>query len=126
MFICSATTSYDNSVCLFDTRKPQAPVGQVDVGGGAWRVKWHPSPARRNDLLVACMHDGFKVVRFANFGGLTDESKTDCSYTVLRRYDEHSSLGYGVDWSYADSGKNEDTLIGSCSFYDHTLNLWRG
>ncbi len=40
------------------------PLTEVDVGGGAWRIKWHPSSARKHDLLVASMHDGFKVVRF--------------------------------------------------------------
>ncbi|KAG5221894.1 WD-40 repeat-containing protein [Salix suchowensis] len=56
--------SYDTSVRLYDSRKAVAPVGTADVGGGVWRVKWHPSPLRADDLLVACMHDGFKVLHF--------------------------------------------------------------
>ncbi|KAH9049337.1 WD-40 repeat-containing protein [Lactarius hengduanensis] len=65
-----AVGSYDCTVRLFDTRKPLTPLAQADVGGGAWRVKWHPSPSRNCDLLVQ------------------------------KRYDGHGSLAYGVDWSY--------------------------
>jgi diphthine methyl ester acylhydrolase len=93
---------------------------EADVGGGAWRVKWHPSPSRGRDLLVACMHDGFKTLRFGDaLGG-------DQSWEVMKRFDEHQSLAYGVDWSFGASEGNGDTLIGSCSFYDHTMNVWWG
>jgi diphthine methyl ester acylhydrolase len=65
--------SCDNAVRLFDARKPLTPLIQTDVGGGAWRVKWHPSPSRVHDLLVAAMHDGFKIVsfRFRDFGSIS-------------------------------------------------------
>ncbi|TFY69242.1 hypothetical protein EVJ58_g515 [Rhodofomes roseus] len=120
-----AVGSYDNTVRLFDARKPLVPLTQADVGGGAWRVKWHPSPERKNDLLVACMHDGFKVVRFS-LSDLNDTSQDQPGWEVVKRFDEHESLAYGVDWSFAEASKDEDTLIASCSFYDHTLHLWRG
>ncbi|TCD71525.1 hypothetical protein EIP91_008906 [Steccherinum ochraceum] len=48
-----AVGSYNNTVSMFDVRKPLRPLVQADVGGGAWRVKWHPSPERKHDLLVA-------------------------------------------------------------------------
>ena len=120
-----AVGSYDNTVRLFDMRKPLVPLTQVDVGGGAWRVKWHPSPARKNDLLVACMHDGFKVVRFndGNAGDIVDFSEGQGG--IRTRFDQHTSLAYGVDWSHAQDGNSDDTLVASCSFYDHTLHLWR-
>lgn len=111
-----AVGSYDNSVCIFDTRKPLVPLVQGDVGGGAWRVKWHPSPSRKEDLLVASMHDGFKVARAHNGEHATWE--------VVKRFDDHRSLAYGVDWSFAPPGVDGETLIGSCSFYDHMLHLW--
>ncbi|KAG1881659.1 WD-40 repeat-containing protein [Suillus tomentosus] len=113
-----AVGSYDNSVCIFDTRKPLVPLVQGDVGGGAWRVKWHPSPSRKEDLLVASMHDGFKVARAHNGEHATWE--------VVKRFDDHKSLAYGADWSFAPPGVDGETLIGSCSFYDHTLHLWSG
>ncbi|KAL7285314.1 hypothetical protein ACG7TL_000409 [Trametes sanguinea] len=122
-----AVGSYDNTVRLFDTRKPLVPLTQVDVGGGAWRVKWHPSPTRRNDLLVACMHDGFKVVRL-DLNGENPSSTLPSSeqpWEVIKRFDKHESLAYGVDWSVAGDRGDDGTLVASCSFYDHTLYLWR-
>ena len=113
--------SYDNTVRLFDARKPLVPLTQVEVGGGVWRVKWHPSEKRKNDLLVACMHDGCKVVR-SDIG----EDLVNSSGTVTQRFDEHKSMAYGADWSYAEANAEGETLIASCSFYDHMLCTWRG
>ncbi|KAH7930977.1 WD40 repeat-like protein [Leucogyrophana mollusca] len=121
-----AVGSYDNTVRLFDMRKPLAPVLQADVGGGAWRVKWHPDANRKGDLLVACMHDGFKVLKM---DVSLEDASAEKTWEVAQRFDAHTSLAYGVDWSF-DSQQGLDgrggTLIGSCSFYDHTLHLWRG
>jgi diphthamide biosynthesis protein 7 len=107
-------------VRIFDTRKPLFPLSQIDVGGGVWRVKWHPSLSRKSDLLVACMHDGFKVCR--SKGMLDKQSGQQSSWEVVTRYDAHQSLAYGVDWSFDTSGG--ETLIASCSFYDHAVRLW--
>ncbi|KAF8909028.1 WD-40 repeat-containing protein [Gymnopilus junonius] len=112
-----AVGSYNGTVQIFDTRKMTTSVVQADVGGGAWRVKWHPSEMRSSDLLVACMHDGFKVIRF-------DATFTNTSNPqILNRNDEHESMAYGVDWSYT-SLKHEETLIAGCSFYDHKMSVW--
>ncbi|KAK7694654.1 hypothetical protein QCA50_001841 [Cerrena zonata] len=116
-----AVGSYDNTIRLFDARKPLVPLTQLDVGGGAWRVKWHPSEKRKNDLLVACMHDGCKIIRFDVEG----ENIADGG-TVIQRFDEHKSMAYGADWSYAEEDTNRNTLVASCSFYDHVLYTWRG
>jgi len=124
-----AVGSYDASVRLFDSRKPLKPITQADVGGGAWRVKWHPSPSRDQDLLVAAMHDGFKVVRFHDIGHQTGLSSNanDGNWEITRRYDDHKSLAYGVDWSHKTcQDQPGQTLIASASFYDHALHLWRG
>ncbi|KAK0233086.1 WD40-repeat-containing domain protein [Armillaria fumosa] len=120
-----AVGSYDNLVRLFDIRKPSIPISQIDVGGGAWRVKWHPSSTRKNDLLVACMHDGFKIVSFDHL--LSDDSlhANTGNGKIVKRFDEHESLAYGVDWSYATS-EGDQTAIASCSFYDHLLHAWSG
>ena len=74
------------------------------------------------------MHDGFKVVRF-DFGSNAENSDATLSASdhpceVVKRFDEHTSLAYGVDWSFGEKSDN-GTLVASCSFYDHTLHLWR-
>lgn len=109
-------SSYDNKVKLFDSRNPFIPLTEIDVGGGAWRVKWHPCSARKNDLLVACMHDGFKVINF-----LLDHDNVQGE--IVKRFDAHESLAYGADWSFSPY-ENGKTLIATCSFYDHKLQLW--
>lgn len=70
-------------------------------------------------------------------------------WQVAKSYEEHESLAYGVDWSHRGLAEGEDgverneegeamkaqgvdeegkenTLIASCSFYDHALRTWRG
>lgn len=100
----------------------------VGIGGGAWRVKWHPSPERKDDLLVACMHNGCRVVRFneveqqeLNVRAFEDEVST--------LFTDHKSMAYGADWSWAGAQTEkgtQDSLIASCSFYDNSLHLWQG
>lgn len=124
-----AVGSYDDTIRVFDTRKMLAPLMQADVGGGAWRVKWHPSATRSADLLVACMHDGFKVVRFNLDGLLPDHEKSaggarGWEWEIATRFDAHTSLAYGVDWSHAEEAGAE-TMVASCSFYDHTMRVWK-
>jgi len=99
-----------------------------------WRVKFHPSNAagRARDVLVGAMHAGCRVVRFGRdvMGG-DDDGGGDGGdgWKIIRRFEKHESMAYGVDWSYkcvhSGSGTGE-TLVGSCSFYDHVLHLWQG
>lgn len=68
------------------------------------------------------MHDGFKVVAF-DYGDAGESHFQGGK--VLKRFDDHESLAYGVDWSFAPSEEN-DTPIASSSFYDHVLHTWGG
>ncbi|PFH54482.1 hypothetical protein AMATHDRAFT_52085 [Amanita thiersii Skay4041] len=111
-----AVGSYNNTVYLYDMRKPLVAMSQLDVGGGVWRVKWHPHENRNRDLLVACMRDGFKVLQYNTS---MDQGQ------VIQRFDAHQSLAYGVDWSLANPSANGKSIVGSCSFYDHVLHIWR-
>lgn len=115
-----AVGSYDNTVRIFDTRKMSAPAADVEVGGGAWRVKWHPLVSRKEDLLVACMHDGFKVVK-CSFKEGEETALMNGQPIVASRYDAHTSLAYGVDWQH---GLSQKDFVASCSFYDHSLHMW--
>ena len=105
-----AVGSYDDHIRLFDVRNPLRPVSQMHVGGGVWRAKWHPSSARKDDLLLACMYAGCKVVKI---GEETSE--------VVKSFEEHKSIAYGADWSFA---AGELTKVATCSFYDHSLYVW--
>ena len=96
-----------------------------------WRARFHPDPKRAGDILVASMHDGFKIVRLE--AALLDVSEDDIVpavegpglCVVITRFDAHSSLAYGADWSRLPV-TGRDSLISTCSFYDHTMHLWRG
>jgi diphthamide biosynthesis protein 7 len=101
--------SYDAKLRLFDKRATARPLSELDVGGGIWRARWHPTEPSR--LLVACMHDGFKVV----------DASDSTSPSISARLDEHGSLAYGADWTRATGG----TVAATCSFYDHSLKSWR-
>jgi diphthamide biosynthesis protein 7 len=54
-----------------------------------------------------------------------EEEPVDDEWDVITRFDEHEYLAHGLDWKYGSAG-NESILIASCSFYDHTMHLWRG
>ncbi|KAH7102029.1 WD40 repeat-like protein [Auriculariales sp. MPI-PUGE-AT-0066] len=98
-----AVGSYDSSVSLYDRRSPREPLTY-----STWA--WHPAASRKDTLLIACMHDGFKVC--------------DTTGRVQLRFDEHQSLAYGVDWARGPSHAEKPTIVASCSFYDHTLKIW--
>lgn len=135
-----ATGSYDEYVRIWDTRRMKYPVHEVHVGGGIWRIKWHPFSTKY--ILVAAMHHGFHILQLDYTLGVN----------VIASYNEHKSLAYGVDWHWfqyessfnipkedhtTSSSSMEETdnvgntvcwntrnIIASCSFYDRSLHLW--
>jgi diphthamide biosynthesis protein 7 len=131
-----ATGSYDEKARLWDARNLRMPIDEIEVGGGVWRLKWHPE--REDVLLAACMHAGFAVVRAAGLqtGADDAEQMTDVRLETVATYEAHGlgarGLGYGADWSRSraaaeDGGTGESCpLLGAtCSFYDRQLHLWR-
>ncbi|KAG0224392.1 Diphthine methyltransferase [Actinomortierella wolfii] len=108
-----ATGSYDENVLIWDTRSMKQPLNTTHVGGGVWRLKWHPT--RKDVLMAGCMHNGFHTLRY-------DDAWNDGEF--LSSFMEHKSLAYGVDWSYAPPKEDNMPLAVSCSFYDHIIHLW--
>ncbi|KAJ2406287.1 hypothetical protein J3F80_003583 [Coemansia sp. RSA 2526] len=106
-----ATGSYDEHVFVWDTRNMRMPVQEYNVGGGVWRLKWHPNDATQ--LLVGAMYNGFHVLDVGE--------KVACSASFM----DHTSIAYGADWCQAQNPDSEDMLVGTCSFYDHVVHVWR-
>ncbi|KAJ1765304.1 hypothetical protein LPJ69_001360, partial [Coemansia sp. RSA 1752] len=84
---------------------------EYNVGGGVWRLKWHPNDATQ--LLVGAMYNGFHVLDVGE--------KVACSASFM----DHTSIAYGADWCQAQKPGSEDMLVGTCSFYDHVVHVWR-
>ncbi|GAA5986423.1 hypothetical protein JCM5350_002916 [Sporobolomyces pararoseus] len=123
-----AVGSYDGQVRLFDKRNPLKPLTSFDVGGGIWRLKWHPSNPQR--LLIAAMHNGFSVIDFKGLVATTNVGEggnlEPGEGELVKRFEGHESLAYGVDWNQGNAEQTEDgkDLVASCSFYDHALHVW--
>ncbi|KAJ2369754.1 hypothetical protein H4S01_000803 [Coemansia sp. RSA 2610] len=106
-----ATGSYDENVFIWDTRNMRAPVSEFNVGGGVWRLKWHPEISSR--LLVGAMYNGFHILDVASTVNLSTS------------FMEHASIAYGADWCQTRDGKSKGWLVGTSSFYDHVTHIWR-
>ena len=112
-----AVGSYDEVVRLYDVRKLGEPMCRVQVGGGVWRLRWHPQKVGR--ILVAAMHGGCRIV---NFGGLgSGEEEGSATAGIEAEFTEHEPMAYGADWLV--SGPTEHAA--SCSFYDRQVCLWK-
>ena len=98
-----STGSYDENIRIWDARNMKRPLSTTSTGGGVWRLKW-----KENQLLAACMYNGFFIYDMDS----NHELIQSCSHQ------EHKSIAYGADWSPSTNA------IGTCSFYDHSLQLW--
>lgn len=102
---------YDDTVRVWDTRSMRRCVKELGVGGGVWRIKFHPR--EEEYVLVAAMYEGCKALRWVNSG----ELRTVCGF------DEHESIAYGVCWL---EGLDWDgrLVAMSGSFYDCGVHVW--
>ena len=129
-----ACGSYDETICLYDIRflSTKAPVSRSKkLGGGIWRIKWHPYVDQR--MLVAAMHGGCRVVEVENWGSVgvpytaeEFEGGTQFSFQVTKKFTEHDSMAYGADWLVCKHPTRNGFFeaAGSCSFYDRNVFLW--
>ena len=117
-----ACGSYDETICLYDIRylSPKKPLGRsAPLGGGVWRVKWHPIDD--NQMLVAAMHGGCRIVQVDTL--LENDTPV---LTATKEFTEHKSMAYGADWLVCNHPTKEGYFeaAASCSFYDKAVYLW--
>lgn len=86
-------------------------VCSLNLGGGVWRLRWHPTDKTR--LLAPCMYNGAYVI---------EHQQESNALKVVYSHMAHESIAYGADWSFAVD--TASPLIATCSFYDHSLHLW--
>ena len=76
------------------------------------------------------MHGGFSVIHLdESIVGLPEGAKWESTgdesgSELVKRFEGHESLAYGADWCGLPPQDGE-SLVGTCSFYDHTMHLWR-
>ena len=102
------TGSYDEHVRVWDVRNIKYEQQCWSVGGGVWRIK--PHNENPDLLLIAAMHDGFKILDHGD---------------IVQEYREHESLAYGADWVTQMKADDENTqFVATCSFYDKMFKVW--
>ena len=135
-----AMGSYDEYVRIYDYRRMdnKEPMAKVHVGGGVWRMKWHPSCWEDDDdatttstydrrdnnsgkILVAAMHGGCRIVNIPGLGNSTPDDNNN-AVEILSQFTAHESMAYGADW--ISFGKCKEAVAASCSFYDRQAFLW--
>lgn len=118
------TGGYDDCIRVWDLRNMKRSVCETSVGGGVWRIRFHPD--NPSLVLVAAMYDGFKVLRH------DDGQAADGAPQVVAEYGkqsgEHSSIAYGAEWVPAldetiDPSTTRYAAV-TASFYDKAVRLW--
>ena len=128
-----AVGSYDEHVRLYDFRKIDEPLSKIGLGGGVWRIKWHPSNWNKDcrvrrcqgKVFVAAMHGGgCRIVNFPSLmsGDACQEERDVQEADILSKFTAHESMAYGADWIAFGSPKQE--AVASCSFYDRKAFIW--
>jgi len=116
-----AVGSYDEGLRIWDMRRLGEPLCNINVGGGVWRIKWHPRDVDR--ILVGAMHGGCRIVQVPGLGlHSASDDETGVSINVVKEFIEHESMAYGADWIYDEANGYE--AAASCSFYDRQAFIW--
>ena len=107
--LCS---SYDEQIYVLDKRNMKDYVKKsAKLGGGVWKMKINEE---KSLILCACMHTGVHLV---DLDGLKSQLY----------YDKHglNNLAYGCDWMGLYPNKQSHDFIATCSFYNHSLRIWK-
>eukprot|EP01095_Lingulamoeba_sp_RSL-Kostka_P002083 TRINITY_DN12934_c0_g1_i1.p1 TRINITY_DN12934_c0_g1~~TRINITY_DN12934_c0_g1_i1.p1 ORF type:complete len:401 (-),score=119.99 TRINITY_DN12934_c0_g1_i1:8-1210(-) len=128
-----AVGSYDQSLQLYDIRNPKKSLSSIDLGGGIWRIKWHPT--NKKQILTACMRGNYNLVSIGDCSVEQQQQNNnngdndDIDYSNLYNlgfydsvHNSKESLAYGVDW--IRNKENTFDHIASCSFYNHICSVW--
>jgi len=129
-----ATGSYDDRVRFWDVRalrRPAQTQDAVDVGGGAWRLRWHPDGRR---LICAAMGGGVVEIEAGGEAGSEEGGEAGGEANKATRgetfaaaapaYLEHGSIAYGADWGFRAGPRGVPDVVASCSFYDRGVRAW--
>jgi len=126
-----ACGSYDETMFLYDVRyMSQTPLCHSrELGGGIWRIKWHPY--QDNRLLVAAMHGGCRAMKVNEWKSISEDLSSSVeaapvSLKATRKFTEHESMAYGADWLVCPHPTQNGYFeaAASCSFYDRAVYLW--
>ncbi|GAB1600995.1 diphthine methyltransferase-like, partial [Argonauta hians] len=114
-----ATGSYDEQLLLWDTRSMKVPLKCASLGGGIWRIKWHPASGQY--IATATMYNGFHIVDCRL--DIADEEMS-----IMQHHFHEDALAYGIDWFQGERVKpdaGDSEILASCSFYDSEVQLWQ-
>lgn len=135
--------SYDETLSLWDIRTIKSPIHSTSLGGGVWRLRLAlgsdsqsgTEKHNSNNLLIAAalMHNGFEVLEY-NSDNTENPFLSKTKYWGPHKGDP--KLAYGIDWIFPKSlysqpqTSNSDSniyfpLVGSCTFYDNQLSIWK-
>mmetsp|Transcript_7489 Transcript_7489/g.14209 ORF Transcript_7489/g.14209 Transcript_7489/m.14209 type:complete len:489 (+) Transcript_7489:130-1596(+) len=125
-----AVGSYDEKIRIWDMRKLGGrssngglPLDCIDVGGGVWRIKWHPWDGNR--MLVGAMHGGCRVLQIDGIQHVeTTLDSVGVNSRITKEFKEHKSMAYGADWILSSSENYDLDAATSCSFYDKAAYIW--
>jgi diphthamide biosynthesis protein 7 len=77
-------------------------------------------------VLLASMHGGFKVITLDKPDQWIERDEATRTWSETASFQEHASIAYGVDWQRGPPSRTKtDSLVASCSFYDHLMHVWR-
>jgi diphthamide biosynthesis protein 7 len=112
------TGSYDDRIRVVEVVGGRLKVvGELDLGGGVWRLKALGTTGT-GLVLASCMHAGCRVVKVVKREG------GGWAIDVVAKFEEHQSMNYASGWQVVEQGQDTSLRVVSSSFYDRLVCLW--